>query len=290
MYDKLSLAPGHRARTIFLIGNTVLLLLMFALMAIPLLKVLSDSLDTKGNYELRLIPQQLSLGAYATIVSVKSLYAAFWISVYTTLVGTALALMISTMGAYVLSQKEVPGRTFFTLMIVFTMIFHGGLIPTYMVVKGLHLTDKLWAVIFTLCCNTYFVILLKNFFSGIPKEILECAEIDGCNPFSIFTRIVLPLSKPGLAAIGLFYGVTYWNAWFPFVIYMNRAELYNLQVKLRELVLTADLQSVATHDLTIFSGSLKNAVIVVSIIPVAIVYPFLQKHFTKGVNLGAIKG
>ncbi len=120
--------------------------------------------------------------------------------------------------------------------------------------------------------------------------ILECAEIDGCNPFSIFTRIVLPLSKPGLAAIGLFYGVTYWNAWFPFVIYMNHAALYNLQVKLRELVLTADLQSVATHDLAIFSGSLKNAVIVVSIVPVAVVYPFLQKHFTKGVNLGAIKG
>lgn len=290
MYDKMSLAPGHRARTIFLFFNAILLMLVLVAMAIPLLKVISDSFDAIGNYELRLVPSKVTLNAYKTIFSVKSLYRSFWISMYTTIVGTALALAVSTMGAYVLSQKEVPGRTIFTSLIIFTMIFHGGMIPTYMVIKGLRLTDNLGAVLFTLCCHTYFVILLKNFFSGIPKEILECAEIDGCNPFGVFMRIVLPLSKPGLAAIGLFYGVAYWNAWFPFVIYINRAELYNLQVKLRELVLTADLQAVATHDLTIFSASLKNAVIVVSIIPVAIVYPFLQKHFTKGVNLGAIKG
>lgn len=288
MYDKFSFERGYRARAIFVIGNAIFLIVLCALMLIPIFKVLSDSFDAVGSYELTLFPKQFTADAYKLIVSTESLYRPFLISILVTTIGTLLALVLSSMGAYVLVQKEMPGRNFFTYMILFTMIFNGGLIPTYLVIRDLKLLNTLWAVILPLAINTYNLVLLKNFFSTIPKGIIESAEIDGCTPFMTFVKIVLPLSKAGLAAIGLFYAVAYWNCFFQFIMYINNQDLYNFQVRLRELILNDDyLQAGA---MTIFPKSVQNAAIIVSIIPVMILYPFLQKHFAKGVNLGAIKG
>lgn len=288
MKNKLSLAKGYRARTIFQICNFIFMLLVVAVMLIPLLKVLVDSLDVKGGYEFRLFPQEVSFDAYRRILTEPSLYKAFGVSFYVTVIGTLLALVLSTMGAFVLTRKDMPGRKFFMYMMMFTMMFNGGIIPTYMLVKDLHLTNTLWAVILPLSINTYNLILLKNFFQDIPESLYESADLDGCSPMGIFTRIVLPMSKPAIAAIGLFYFVAYWNDWFNFTMYIQNSDLKNFQVKLREMVLTDDMGS--NTDIAVFANTLKNATIIVAIIPVMIIYPFIQKYFTTGLNLGAVKG
>lgn len=289
MNDKLGFEKGRRGRTIFMICNILLMIVIMVIMLVPIFKVVSDSLDAKGSTELRLFPQEMTLGAYQIICQTVSLYRPFLISIFVTVTGTLIALTLTSLGAYVLSIGKLPGRTLLTYLILFTMIFHGGMIPTYLVIKSLHLVDTLWAVILPLSCNTFFLILLKNFFSSIPVSIIESAEIDGCSPLGVLTKIILPLSKPGLAAIGLFYAVHYWNSFFQFIIYINNSDLYNFQVKLREMVLS-DAQVDNGNLDTVYIRTLQNAAIVVSIIPVAMLYPFLQKHFVKGINLGAIKG
>jgi putative aldouronate transport system permease protein len=289
MIDRISWQKGNRARTVFVVCNILLMLLLIVAMLVPVAKVLSDSLDAKGSIELRFTPSVPTLAAYEIIVSTASLYRPFFISIFVTVFGTLGALIVTSLGAYVLAQHNLPGRTAMTYLILFTMIFHGGMIPTYMVVRQLGLLDSLWAVTLPYLCNTYFLILLKNFFGTIPVSLMESAEIDGCTPMGILFRIVLPLSKAGLAAIGLFYAVHFWNAYFPYVLYINNSDWYNFQVKLRQMILL-DAQVDAGAFQNIYIRTLQNAAIVVSIIPVAILYPFLQKHFVKGVNLGAIKG
>lgn len=288
MKEKLSFTNGNFGRSIFRIANFCFMIIVICLMLIPLLKVLSDSMDRSGNYGLSFIPKDFTLYSYKTIITNSALYRPFLISIYVTAVGTVLALLLTTMGAYVLTQKDIPGRNFFIYLLLFTMIFHGGLIPTFMLIKKLKLINTLWAIIIPMSINTYYLILLKNFFSGIPQSLPESAEIDGCSPMGILVKIVLPMSRPALAAIGLFYAVMYWNDFFNFTIYINDPKLYNFQVKLREIVLTDDLRT--SPDVHVYSKSLQNATIVVAIIPVMILYPILQKHFVTGINLGAVKG
>ncbi|MEN8905615.1 MAG: carbohydrate ABC transporter permease [Clostridiales bacterium] len=275
------------SRTSFNIFNYIFMTLTMLIMVLPLLKVFVDSLDVKGGYDFNLIPDSISFDAYLRIVKIKNLSRAFGVSVYTTVIGTSLALLFTTMAAFVLTKKDMPGRKFFMYMILFTMIFNGGLIPTYMVVNKIHLTDSTWAVILTLLVNPYYLILLRNFFNDISPSISESAEIDGCSPMGIFFKIILPMSKPAIAAIGLFYFVLYWNDFFHFIMYINESKLHNFQVKLRELVLTDDTGP--TSDIIVGANTLKSAVIVVSILPIMIIYPFIQKYFVTGLSLGAIK-
>lgn len=268
MYDKFSLAKGYRARAIFIVCNTLFMILLCIAMMIPLLKVLSDSFDATGTYGLRLVPEVFTIDAYKLILSTESLFRPFFISLYVTTIGTLLAMFISSMGAYTLTQKEMPGQSFFTYAILITMIFNGGMIPTYMAMKNLGLLNTLWSVILPATCNTYNIILLKNFFSTIPKGIVESAEIDGCTPFMIYLRMVLPLSKAGLAAVGLFYAVAYWNDFFHYIIYINDSTLHNFQVRLREMILTDDY--LQDQGFLVYPQTIQNASIVVSIIPVMI--------------------
>lgn len=284
-----SLKKDERARTLFVIGNTVFLSLLVLVMIIPVLKVVADSLEGWGSYGLNLIPQKPTLDAYRVIATNTGLYRPFLTSIYVTAIGTFLSLFLTTLGAYVLTRKDLPGRTLFVYLILFTMIFNGGLVPRFLVVKGLHLTNTLWSVILVSCIETYFLILMKSFFADIPLSLQESAEIDGCSPLGIFFRIMLPLAKPALAAIGLFYMVQYWNEFFNYVMYINNPRLYNFQVKLREMILTDDYNT-ASQDIRVYGKSLQNAAIVVGLLPVMVIYPFLQKHFVKGITLGAIKG
>jgi len=277
----------HWSRRAFLIGNVIFMVLVLFVMLVPLLKVLSDSFDAKGSYELRFFPRAPTLNAYRIIVTSRELFRPFLISVYVTVVGTAIALVITSMAAYAVTQKEMPGRTAIVYLMLFTMIFEGGLIPFYLVVKNLGLLNKLWAVILPNCVNTFYLILMKNFFLVIPRSLPESAEIDGCSPFKIYLKIILPMSRPALAAIGLFYIVAYWNEFFFFAIFIIKPELYNFQVKLREIVLTDEY--LASPNIQVYPQSLQNAAIIVAIIPVMLVYPFLQKHFVTGITLGAVK-
>lgn len=289
MNDKMSLKKGYRGRTLFVIFNYIFLTLIMIAMIVPIMKVFVDSVDPTATYGIRLIPKEFSLDAYKHILGTESLYRPFVVSVITTLVGTFIGLAVTTVGAYVIIQEDMPGRKTFVSLIMFTMLFNGGLIPTYLAIKQIGLLDSIWAVILPLSINAYNIILMKSFFESLPKSLYEAADIDGCTPFGTFVRIVLPLSKPALASVGLFIAVAYWNDFFHFQIYINNPDWHNFQVKVRELILSDTLVGTPTSG-SLSAEMLKSAVVVVVMAPFLIVYPFLQKYFVKGVTLGAVKG
>lgn len=288
MKSRLGFEKYNPSRNVFIVANTVFMCVIVFSMLIPLVKVLSDSFDAIGIYGMNLVPRQFTLAAYKLILTSQELYRPFGVSIYVTIIGTAVAMVLTTLAAYALTEKKLPGRTFFIYFILVTMLFNGGLIPTYMQIRRLGLIDSMWAVILPLSIQTYYLILIKNFFAEVPPSFRESAEIDGASPLKVFTSIMLPLSKPALAAITLFYIVLYWNDFFHFIIYINNPAKLNFQVKLRELVLSDDY--IQRQDATyIFPKSLQNAAIVVTMVPVMIVYPLLQKHFVAGLKLGGIK-
>jgi putative aldouronate transport system permease protein len=289
MIERFSFDKDHRARSIFVMVNYTLLTILCLIVVFPMLKVLIDSFDREAAIiDFRLFPKQVSLEAYSRILSQASLYRPFINSIVVTVSGTLIALVVSGFFAYALTRRDLPGRKIMMTMLMVTMVFRAGILPLYLVVKQLGLRNTLWAVIIAHCIETYYLVLLRNFFDTIPRSIEESAELDGASPIKIFFKIVLPLSKPGLAAIGLFYVVLYWNQFFEYIIYMDTRELVNFQVALRDMVLISD--SSALYGFDIAPEALKNAIIIVNILPVLILYPLLQKHFVKGINLGAIKG
>lgn len=290
MEQKFNFKKGNRGRTIFRIFNVLFLTLVMLSMIFPILKIVSDSFDTSGQYGMNFIPKNPSFDAYKVIFTNKTLFTPLMVSFYTTAIGTTLGLFLTTMAAYVLIQKDMPGNRFIVWTILFTMIFNGGIVPTYLNMKNLHLMNTLWAVILPLSFVVYNIILMKNFFEGIPGSLFEAAEIDGCSPMRIFWTIVLPLSKPALASIGLFFGVEYWNHFFNFVMYITDPHKMNFQMKLRELVLdSTNLSNANAGDNNVYSRTIQNAVVIVSMLPPMIVYPFLQKYFVTGVTMGAVK-
>jgi putative aldouronate transport system permease protein len=272
--------------TAFAVVNTIIFILISIFILVPIWKVLVDSLDSTAGYGMRLWPKKFTFGAYKMIVSRADLYRPFLISLVVTVVGTFVGLTLSTLGAYVLIQWEMPGRNLFSWMLLFTMLFSGGMIPTYVVMMNLHLTNTLWSVILPLGINVYNLVLMRNFFEGIPQSLYESAKLDGCSPMGIFFKIVLPLSKAALASIGLMFAVTYWNDYTNFKLYITNNKLFNFQMKLRAMVMDSDLP---TDDGSLSPNTMQNAAIIVAIIPFMILYPFCQDYFVKGVNVGAVK-
>lgn len=256
------------------------------IMIIPIYKVLIDSLDLKTAYGMKLFPEQFGLAGYISVFTNPTLYGPFLISVVATVSGTFMGLAISTLGAYVLIQWDMPGRTLLANILLFTMIFSGGMIPTYLVLSSLHLTNTLWAVILPPAINVYNLVLMRNFFEGIPTALFESAEIDGCSPMRIFFGIVLPLSKAALTSIGLMFAVSYWNDYTNYKLYITKQNLYNFQMKLRSLIMGSDLPT-AVGGAT--ENTVKNAAVIVAILPFMIIYPFCQQYFIQGVNIGAVK-
>jgi len=271
---------------VFSIINIIIFLLICAFIIVPLWKVLVDSLDAQAGYGLRMWPKEFSLEGYRIILSTETMRKPFLISVLTTVCGTFLGLLISTLGAYVLIQFDMPGRNFLAGLLLFTMIFQAGMIPVYLVMTELHLTNTLWIVILMPAINVYNLVLMRNFFEGIPKSLFESAAIDGCTPMGTFIKIVLPLSKAALASIGLMFAVAYWNDYTNYKLYITNTGIHNFQMKLRALFFSSDLPEAGNGANT---ETLKNASIMVAILPFMIAYPFLQKYFVKGVNVGAVK-
>jgi putative aldouronate transport system permease protein len=290
MEAKFDFKKGNRGRTLFRIFNVLFLTIVMISMIFPILKIVSDSLDTSGQYGMSIIPKNPSFEAYKVIFTNSTLLRPLLVSIYTTGIGTIIGLFLTTLGAYVLIQKDMPGNRFLVWTIFFTMIFNGGLVPMYLLMKNIKLINSLWAVILPLSLNVYNIILMKNFFEGIPGSLFEAAEIDGCTPMGIFARIVLPLSKPALASIGLFFGVEYWNHFFNYVMFINDPKFNNFQMKLRELVLdSTNLSNASSGDTNVYSRTIQNAVVIVSMLPPMIIYPFCQKYFVQGVTMGAVK-
>lgn len=265
----------------------IIFFIIFSLIIlIPIYKVLVDSFDLKTAYGMRLLPEKFGLAGYVSIFTNPTLYKPFIISVITTIAGTFMGLTLSTLGAYVLIQWNMPGRNLFANMLLFTMIFSGGMIPTYLVMSNLKLTNTLWAVILLPAINVYNLVLMRNFFEGIPASLFESAQLDGCSPMRTFFTIVLPLSKAALAAIGLMFAVSYWNDYTNYKLYITNENLYNFQMKLRGLVMGSDLPQ-AIGGAT--ENTVRNAAVIIAILPFMIIYPFCQKYFIQGVNIGAVK-
>ena len=277
----------HPKIRLFNVINGILFILISIIMLIPIYKVLVDSFDLSSAYGMRLWPKQFGLAGYASVLSNPTLYRPLMISVVTTLAGTFLGLALSTLGAYVLIQWDMPGRTFFANFLLFTMIFNGGMIPTYLVMKNLGLTNNLLGVVLLPAINIYNLVLMRNFFEGIPQSLFEAATLDGCTPMATFIKVVLPLSKAALASIGLMFAVAYWNDYTNYKLYITDSTLYNFQMKLRSIMMGSDLPQ-ANGGAT--ENTVKSAAIIIAILPFMILYPFLQKYFVKGVNVGAVKG
>ena len=271
---------------IFPIVNGILFVLICGVILVPIWKVLVDSFDLTTGYGMKLWPDNFGLDGYITVLTNPSLVTPLMNSVITTLSGTLLGLLLSTLGAYVLIQFDMPGRGLFAGILMFTMIFSGGMIPSYIVMRNLGLTNTLWVVILMPAINVYNLVLMRNFFEGIPSSLFESATLDGCTPMQIFYNILLPLSKAALASIGLMFAVSYWNDYTNYKIYITKANLYNFQRKLRAMMMGSNLPT-AVGSAT--ENTVQNAAVIVAILPFMILYPFLQKYFVKGINIGAVK-
>lgn len=285
MDNQIVMNKKKRKFKIFPIFNGLLFILISLLIILPIWKVIVDSFDAAASYGFHWWPHEFTWNGYKAIITRISLYRPFLISCITTLGGTFMGLLLATLGAYVLIQWEMPGRNFFAYMMLFTMIFDGGMIPKYLVMKDLYLLDTLWAVILPMAINVYNIVLMRNFFEGIPESLFEAAQIDGCSPMGIFFRVVLPLSKAALASIGLMYAVSFWNDYTNFKLYITNNNLFNFQIKLRNMVMDSNMP----QDDSIDPKTLSSAAVIVAILPFTAIYPFCQKYFVQGVNVGAVK-
>ncbi len=270
----------------FDVVNYIVFIIIALIVIIPLWKVVSDSFNSVGVYKFKLWPTQPTLDGYRTIIHTQKLYRPFVNSVITTIFGTVLGLVMSTLGGYVLSQYDMPGRNFFAYFLLFTMIFSGGMIPEYLVMKQLHLVNNMWVLVVRHGMNVYNLVLMRNFFEGIPQSLFEAAKIDGCSPMKIFFKIVLPLSKAALASIGLMFAVAVWNDYSTVQIYITNRDQVNFQYILRVMVMDGDTPTTAY---SVSQNTLYYSAIVCAILPFMALYPFLQKYFVKGVNIGAVK-
>jgi multiple sugar transport system permease protein/putative aldouronate transport system permease protein len=286
--------PGIPARAV----KGLVLLIFCAAVVVPFVGIVSTSLADRAQVSAAggfvLFPASPSLDAYQTIFAGGVVTRAMLVSVGVTTVGTAVSLITSTLLAYALSQQGSFGQKPMLMLVLFSLLFTPGLIPNYLVVKELGLLDSYWALILPTALSAFNVIVLRAFFMGIPRELVDAARIDGAGHLTIFARIVLPLSKAVLAVIGLFYAVGYWNSFFNALLYLNDTAKWPLQLVLRTYVVNN--AEISASDLG--SGvdslppqpSIQMAILVVTIVPILLVYPFLQRHFAKGVLTGAVKG
>ncbi|SDX48790.1 carbohydrate ABC transporter permease [Paenibacillus sp. PDC88] len=276
--------------------NFILLAVIALVTVLPFVHVVAGSFTTSAEMAAKkfvLIPTDWSLDAYKFIFSTNTIFRAMLVSMGVTVIGTLFSMLITSLMAYGLSRRDLDGRKVIMFMVVFTMLFSGGMIPTFLVVKELGLIDTYAALILPSAISAFNMIILKNFFQNIPEGLEESAKIDGSNDFGILFRIVLPLSMPAIATISLFYAVTYWNTYMSAILYLNESKMWPIQVLLRQIVVLAsgmDYSSELDSSVPPPDQAVKMAVIVVATLPILLVYPFLQKHFAKGAMLGSIKG
>lgn len=297
----MSLAVGRRSLGEKLFdGFNFVFLTLFAISCVyPFINVLTVSFSTPAAanaFGLKLYPQEVTLDAYKQVFANKHIWVGYANTLFRTVAGTFLNIAFSVMCAYPLSKKYLPNRNLFTLLIIFTMFFSGGLIPNYLLIKGLGLLDNRWSLILPILINAYTMIIVRNYFMSLPEEIEESAKMDGANDFRILFSIVLPVSAPIIATIGLWYAVAHWNAWFDALLYLSDPNKMVLQTVLRKIVIegSSQFQNFDTYDParqnSVTPDIIKAATIMVATTPILCVYPFIQKYFVKGVIVGSLKG
>ena len=282
-----------RNDTVFEWICTVFIGIIGLICLVPILYVVSYSLTPMAemlkNGGFVLIPKRITFSAYQQVISNPDMINALKVNVFVTVVGTSCNLVTTMMLAYPLSRPDLPGRGFFIKMIVTTMIISAGTIPTFMVVKETGLVDNLWALIIPSLVTVYNFIVMKAFFEGLPVDMFESARIDGAGEFRILWQIVLPLSMPIICTIGLYYAVSHWNTYTAAIYYIQSTEKMPLQVILRRMINQANANDVSA-DVVIPPETIRMAAVVFATAPVVVIYPFIQKYFTKGTLAGAVKG
>ncbi|MCV4231163.1 carbohydrate ABC transporter permease [Virgibacillus sp. LDC1] len=277
----------------------VLLMLMAILTILPFYNVFITSFADPAavvKQQFYLIPTSFNLSSYRMLLDGSYVGKALLNSLIVTVFGTSVNMLVTTCGAYALSKRSMPGRSIMMAGIVFTMLFSGGLIPYYLTIKGLHLINHYGAMIFPVAVSTFFLIVMINHFRTIPPSLEESAKIDGANDLYILIRIVIPISKPTIAAITLFYAVARWNEWYNAMLFMTDTDKHPMQLFLRNML--ADVTKMARDDMGAammsqlnqgYPDGIKMASVIITMVPIMLVYPFLQRHFSAGVTLGAIK-
>lgn len=264
---------------------------------LPFLYVIAGSFATEKELTERaffIFPHVISVNAYKYIIETREIFRGLKNSLFLTILGTAINMFLTTTFAYPLSKKHFKGRNLILNLVIITMLFSGGMIPTFLVIKRLGLYNSYWALILLGAISPFNMIIIKNFFQEIPTELEEAGIIDGCSDLDIFIKIVLPLSKPVIASIALFYAVGYWNDYFGAMIYLADSKKETVQIVLRRIVLLAGGIQAEMMDYDAMGvppdKAVKMAATVVATIPILMIYPFVQKYFTKGVMIGAVKG
>lgn len=288
---------GWFDRIFNVINYTFLILLVIATLY-PLLYVLfasfSDSSQLLANKGLLWKPVGFSLDAYKSVLANPGIGIGFRNTLFIVVFGVIVNLFMTALGAYVLSRKNVMWNKVFMFFIVFTMFFGGGLIPLYLIVKGVGLLDSLWSTILPFAISTFNLIIMRTSFMGIPDSLEESAKIDGANHFTILFRIIIPLSMPVIAVMILYYAVDKWNGWFYASVFIKSRELFPLQLVLREILIANSTESMSAGasagDRFQIGETIKYATIMVATIPILCIYPFLQRYFVKGVMVGSLKG
>ncbi|QIK71054.1 carbohydrate ABC transporter permease [Propioniciclava coleopterorum] len=282
--------PGSR---IFDSLNVVILIGLALLTLLPFIYVLAGSFAQESeiiNRGFFLWPEKPYLGAYEFIFSTNTFVRSLVVTIGVTLVGTLVQVALTFLMAYPLSRRGLPGRNALLNLVIFTMVFGGGMIPTFLVVKQLGLLDSYWALILPAAISPFYLIIVKNFFQELPEELQEAARIDGCTEIGVFARIVLPLSKPILATFSLFYAVGIWNDYMSPLLYISDTSKWTLQMFVRQVTVSADALGNLDPNYVPPEQGLKFAIIAVATLPILMVYPFLQKHFAKGMLIGSVKG
>lgn len=280
---------------IFTVVNNSLLVIIALACLLPFVNVIASSFATTQEVVAKkfiLFPTTFSLDAYRYILSTPTIFRGLGVSIGVTLVGTLVSMVLTAFMAYALSRQYLIGRGAINFIIVFSMLFSGGMIPTFLVVKSMGLIDSYWSLIIPVAINAFNLIIMRNFFQALPESLEESAKMDGANDFVVFFRIMLPLALPSIATISLFYGVTYWNTYMNAILYINDSTKWPIQILLRQIVIVSSGMQAEGSSVDVIppAQTIKMAVIVIATVPMLIAYPFVQKHFTKGALLGAVKG
>jgi len=276
---------------------SVILIIFSLLCFLPFWNILVSSFsstETITRNPFLIVPRELNLSGYKYIFSARTLLRSIRVSGFITVVGTFINMALTAATAYPLSRRQVKGKSVIQFCIVFTMLFSGGMIPTFLVVRATGLFNSLWALMIPSAISAFNLIIMKNFFDQVPLELEESAKIDGCNDFIIWLRIILPVSTAVLATLTIFYGVSNWNAYFNAILYINDSDKWTVQIVLRQVVVMAsggvgDLNQM-DPDFVVPGKTVQMGTIVIATLPIILIYPFAQKYFVKGALLGSIKG
>ncbi|MBQ8973434.1 MAG: carbohydrate ABC transporter permease [Clostridia bacterium] len=284
-----------RADIIFNVCNTLIMILILICTLYPFWYVIVTSFSSIAhvtNSTVLLWPDGIHLESYQQVFRNNLVPVAYGNTLYVTLIGTVISMVLTSLSAFVLSRTELPGNKLMTMFVVFTMLFHAGLVPFYLQVRDLGLLNSRWSLIMPFAISTYNTVILRNFFKSIPNALYEAASIDGSSYLGYFFRILLPLSMPSLATITLFYAVSYWNAYFYSILFITDRAKFPIQAILRQILMSSEFNTMLYDDGTqnLPSEMLKCAMIVITVLPIICVYPFLQRYFVKGIMVGSLKG